>query len=415
MLRQNKLFSGIYIAGTALAIATTTIFAIMYYVKIAPIYPEYNRARTYYLDRGEMYIKTSGGSMQSSLSYQFVRDHALTLKNAKVVSLFIDSYWDDYYVSGASGIPDIKVFVTPTDPAFFKIYDYDFLDGTPLTDADLEMKAPVAVITERLADKVFGTSEGVVGKEISFNFIPYKVRGVVRGASPITGTSYADAFIPYTVVPDYAKEWRPNLGDFHALILSDDHEALKAEVQEIERRYNTSQDEFELELKYQPKDHFTQAFDYFLNNYSTWGIISDKLLILLILLLVPAMNLSGMMSSRMDMRSSELGVRKAFGATRGALLSQVLWENLLLTVAGGAVGLVICWLIMWGTSGSVLTLINSWIESVNGPMTLNADMLFSPWIFLICFGLCVLLNIMSALIPAWINLRRPIVNSLKEK
>ena len=45
-MRQNKLFTSIYVAGTALAIATTMIMAIVYYVKIAPIYPEVNRNRT---------------------------------------------------------------------------------------------------------------------------------------------------------------------------------------------------------------------------------------------------------------------------------------------------------------------------------------------------------------------------------
>ena len=46
LMKQNKLFTGIYVVGTALAIATTMIMAIVYYVKIAPIYPEVNRDRT---------------------------------------------------------------------------------------------------------------------------------------------------------------------------------------------------------------------------------------------------------------------------------------------------------------------------------------------------------------------------------
>ena len=53
MIRENRLFTGIYIAGTALAIASTTIMAIIYYVKIANIYPETNRDKICYLN----YIK----------------------------------------------------------------------------------------------------------------------------------------------------------------------------------------------------------------------------------------------------------------------------------------------------------------------------------------------------------------------
>ena len=43
LLRQNPLFSGLYIAGTGLAIAMTMIVAMIYYVKLAPVYPEVNR------------------------------------------------------------------------------------------------------------------------------------------------------------------------------------------------------------------------------------------------------------------------------------------------------------------------------------------------------------------------------------
>ncbi|MDE6371641.1 MAG: ABC transporter permease, partial [Duncaniella sp.] len=51
LLRQNKLFSAIYIVGTALAIASTTIFAIIYYARLAPIYPEYQRDRMAFINR----------------------------------------------------------------------------------------------------------------------------------------------------------------------------------------------------------------------------------------------------------------------------------------------------------------------------------------------------------------------------
>ena len=62
----------------------------------------------------------------------------------------------------------------------------------------------------------------------------------------------------------------------------------------------------------------------------TMDLAKDFLYILLALLFIPALNLSGMISSRMDSRISELGLRKAYGATRRCLLEQVLCENLLL-------------------------------------------------------------------------------------
>lgn len=40
MMRQNRLFTAIYIFGTALAIATVTVIAVIFWAKVAPVYPE---------------------------------------------------------------------------------------------------------------------------------------------------------------------------------------------------------------------------------------------------------------------------------------------------------------------------------------------------------------------------------------
>ncbi|MDE6134382.1 MAG: hypothetical protein K2F79_02270, partial [Muribaculaceae bacterium] len=48
MICQDKLFSGIYIFGTALALASGTVLAVLMWLKVAPVYPEYKRGRTAY-------------------------------------------------------------------------------------------------------------------------------------------------------------------------------------------------------------------------------------------------------------------------------------------------------------------------------------------------------------------------------
>ncbi|MDE6371639.1 MAG: FtsX-like permease family protein, partial [Duncaniella sp.] len=141
------------------------------------------------------------------------------------------------------------------------------------------------------------------------------------------------------------------------------------------------------------------------------------LLILLALLIVPALNLSGMIAGRMDSRQQELGIRKSFGATRRRLISQVLWENLFLTIIGGIIGFIITWIVLSSRAISLFTsigaapystMLNNAIE-----MHLTSDMIFAPVIFVFVFLICVVLNIMSALIPAWNALRNPIVKSMK--
>ena len=54
-----------------------------------------------------------------------------------------------------------------------------------------------------------------------------------------------------------------------------------------------------------------------------------------------------MISSRMEGRLAEMGVRKSFGTGRKMLLPNVMWENLLLTALGGALGLLLAWLALY--------------------------------------------------------------------
>ena len=96
------------------------------------------------------------------------------------------------------------------------------------------------------------------------------------------------------------------------------------------------------------------------------------------------------------------------------LIGQVLWENLLLTCIGGLLGLLISYLIVLTASDWILTLFDSYTDVEKTPF-LSFEMLFNPTVFCAAFGLCVLLNLISALIPAIWALRRNIIQSLNSK
>ena len=135
--------------------------------------------------------------------------------------------------------------------------------------------------------------------------------------------------------------------------------------------------------------------------------------VMLLFLLLPAINLSGMVSNRMEGRLAEMGVRKAFGANRGVLLRQVIQENLVLTLLGGLAGYVLSWLIIAAIRNHPMFL--AMFERDGEPVhqvSLQLDMFLSPSMFLIAFVCCAVLNLMAALMPAWKSLKKPIVESL---
>ena len=177
-------------------------------------------------------------------------------------------------------------------------------------------------------------------------------------------------------------------------------------------------DEWKVDFWEQPTSHLLSVFKTYASmEFDLWATVRHFLLVLLVLLLVPALNLSGMISSRMEGRLAEMGVRKSFGAGRKILLSQVMWENLLLTALGGALGLLLAWLALYAGREWIFTVLDSWPNMVpeGVEVRVSGEMLFAPLVFLAALALCVVLNLLSAFIPAWYSLRKPIVNSLNEK
>ena len=105
-------------------------------------------------------------------------------------------------------------------------------------------------------------------------------------------------------------------------------------------------------------------------------IVRRFILIIVILLLVPAINLSSMTLSRMRKRMTEIGVRKAFGATANELLRQVFWENLILTLLAGVLGLILSYSATFLLTSFLFD--NSENAGLAGETSLSTDMLFNP-------------------------------------
>jgi len=427
LLKQNKLFSTLYIAGTGLAIAMTMVIAMVYYVKIAPVYPEVNRLNTLYLSSCKMVSGPEGNQSQYqwAVSYKALQDWFYPTKNALYVSAQLDDRaFQNSYIQPADFSGDFPVKVKLTDPNFFRIYRFRFLEGNPFTASDLASGICTAVITDELSRRLFGTAEGVVGRSFRLDYTDYRVCGVVRSGSYLMQRSYSQVYLPYSVAsgyrePKYGMDYLGAFGVTFQVKDSKQGDALRAELKEIARRENLMHpDEWKVEFWEQPVPHLISVFQSFSSEeFDAWATARHFLLMLLVLLLVPSLNLNGMIGGRMESRLAEMGVRKSFGAGRGKLLGQVMWENLLLTLLGGALGLLLAWLALYVSREWVFTVFDRWSSVIPDgvDVKVSGEMLFAPLVFVAALLLCVVLNILSALVPAWHSLRRPIVNSLNEK
>ena len=428
LMKQNRLFSTLYIVGTALAIAMTMMMAIIYYVRLAPVYPEERRGTTLYMGSLKLSQTFDNGGWTwwtNSYSHRAVTEWLRLLEDAAVVSGHCSGWRNAAYVQRPDGREDEPVTVRLTDPEFFRLYTFRFRDGAAFTQDDFDGGMYRAVITDRLARLLFGADTGVTGRTFLMNYKTFTVCGVVEAPSKLMEHSYADMYAPYSIEKSLlgsTNEHAWEMGPLSVTIAARDKagiDRIRQAIDEHLQRYNTSHqgENLTLEIQGGPRTHWQSVLESAAGSEGSMGkAVRQLLLILLVLLLVPALNLSGLIASRMESRLAEMGIRKTFGAWRSTLLNMVLWENLLLTFIGGFIGLVVAWVCLFLGRGWVFTILDSYATRVAGDAAyVSGEMLFAPLVFVCALGLCLVLNILSAFIPTWWSLRRPIVQSLYEK
>ncbi len=422
MLRQNKFFSIIYITGTGLAITMVMILAILYYFRTGNIAPEINRDRMLVIQHGKILNKTEGqGNGSSRLSYPTIKECFFSMQTPEAVTAILPIGEQTEFIQTPGSDEVYNGLVMGTDVAFWKIFQFRFLAGKPYTEEEFTSGIRKAVVSESLARRLFNTSDAT-GKTFLLNFEEYQVSGVVEDVPSIAQFCYAEMWIPFTNRPSQIQgsKWCDFiLGHMQLYILAKkpgDFDAIRREAEENCRRYSANIPQYNFVLNEQP-DTVLRAW------LRTDSFASPKFMklfiqifsVIFLLLLVPSINLTGMTASRMKKRMEELGIRKAFGAQNRTLLLQILYENLLLTLLGGLIGLLISYGLIFMLKGWLLGNYDWDGSSLTASIDLSPGMLINPAIFGYTLIFCLILNLMSALVPAWRALRRPIVDALNDK
>lgn len=414
-LRENPVISWISILGTALSICMIMVIVITLRVRTADCEPEVNRSRSLYVPNMSYRAKgdMSGSSANSRMSVQTGRECFKALTTAEAVTLVSSpSKVKALLPAGAKTTVDM----VQTDEDFWQVFQFRFLNGKPFTAADLNSGLPRAVIAASVARRLFGRTD-VSGQHIELNYVDFQVCGVVADVSMLATDSYAQVWIPYTAGDAEANSWGYNLmGPMRAVILAHsrtDFPAIRQECERLRQKYNDAQDGVEVFYRGQPDTQFTHLYRTWSQEPDIQGVVLRYVVVMLILLIVPAINLSSMTLSRMRKRMAEIGVRKAFGATANELMQQVFWENLLLTCVAGLLGLLLSYAATYLLNGFLFG--NSTNAYLSGETSLTAGALLSPWIFMAAFIFCLLMNLLSAGIPAWRASRMNIVEAINGK
>jgi putative ABC transport system permease protein len=288
------------------------------------------------------------------------------------------------------------------DANYWKILDFKVLAGRLPTLDDEQHGRMVAVVNQSTARKLF-PDRPAVGEKITIGGQVFEVIGVVEDALQLN--AYADLWAPLTTFPssDYTQELT---GDFVALLLADTPAGLaqiKRDVAQVARTVppsdpNYSKVRFWADSKL---DTFARILLNTFEDENSGGsaMLATIAVAMLLFMLLPALNLVNLNTGRIMERSSEIGVRKAFGATSSQLVWQFLVENTLLCLAGGLIGLACAAGVLHWLEGSGL------IPYLK--VSLNLAVFGYGMLISLVFGF------LSGVIPAWKMSRLDPVHALK--
>jgi predicted permease len=209
---------------------------------------------------------------------------------------------------------------------------------TFLSEEDRPGGTPVALLSYGLWQRRFGGSPDAIGKTINLDSQPYTVVGILPGGFQILQP--ADVFLPFMPwaksLPD-DRNWHPGIIPLARLKRGVSREQARVEMVEITKR---------LEQQYPDYNTGTSADVVGLQDQIVQNSRPALLLLLgavSFVLLIACVNVANLLLARAASRGREVAIRTAMGAGRGRVIRQLLTESVLLSLAGGLLGVLMAW------------------------------------------------------------------------
>src|SRR5262245_5362293 len=204
-----------------------------------------------------------------------------------------------------------------------------FFDGD-----DLHARSHAAVVTQKLAETLWGSADAAVGQTLKLSNLPFTVVGTFRESVETFGQSEIlqdTVLIPYTVANDltgteFVRQLYFSMADPE--LVPAGTEAILNVVASRHRPQSTY-------------DATTLTQLLAVAARTANGLTSVSLLIAMVTLIVSGVGIMNIMLVTVKSRTREIGIRKAVGATRREIRFQFLAEAMLISLAGGFIGIVI--------------------------------------------------------------------------
>jgi len=391
--RKNRGFVTVAVLTLALGIgANTALFSVVNGVLLNPLpYAQPERLVAVYAKNGQF--------DRSSISYPNFLDWIRGNQSFASLAAFRS---DSFNLTGA-GEPQ-RLNTNMVSASFFEILGVKPALGRLFFEQEDKVGGqPVAMISEGLWKRKFGGSPDIVGKPISLNGSLYTVVGVVPSSFHYEAGNFSNDAELYLLIG----QWKdPLFRDRRAAMGMDAVGRLKPNVTLEQARADMTAVAARLAATYPDADKDSSVTLRPLKE-DVVGDIRPFLLVLLasvgFVLLIACANVANLLLARSTGRSREFAIRTALGADSNRIVRQVLTESVLLSLAGGALGVVLS---AWGTQAALKFL----PEALPRASEIHVD----ARVLLFTLAASVLAGILFGLVPALKSSRAAIHGAMKE-
>lgn len=211
----------------------------------------------------------------------------------------------------------------------------EILSGTFFTKFDDLNRSQVVVIDNKLSNEFFYSYQEAIGQKIRLDGKSYKIIGIYRTDEPFN-KKRARVYVPFNTLLGHV----PGKKGFNSIsILVDeraDAEAVQLQIKSVimQQRGLINEDHLDFEVS-NPRSELAQIQQFF----TIFSLIMS--LIAAISLVVGGVGIMNIMLVTVTERTKEIGLMKALGAQEEDIVLQFLIESVVLTVFGGAIGVVL--------------------------------------------------------------------------
>jgi macrolide transport system ATP-binding/permease protein len=294
---------------------------------------------------------------------------------------------------------------------YFDVLGVGAAKGRALTSDDdrAPLASPVAVLSHGSWVRRFGSDPSIVGKDIVLNGHPFRVVGVMpEGFSGAEVVYTPEVWIPMTMQEwiEPGNEWlerRATQNIFAVGRLKDGvtREQAEASLNMLAQRLG---EEYPETNEGQRIGLVPPGFIVPQLRGAVVGFAAVLMAAVALVLLIACVNLANLLLARASSRRKEIAIRLAMGAGRWRVVRQLLTESLLLSLAGGALGLLLA---AW-----ILDLVAAYRPPIEIPVWI--DVAIDSRVMVFTLAASVLTSLLFGLAPALQAARADLVPALKD-